>query len=69
MIDFIVVAITIVLRWSLDESAGRFWWPAEFENVENPYVKNLKHLQNSGHLSLTAPTLRMKILTIKWHIL
>ena len=38
---------------SLSESAGQFWWPAEFENVANPDFENLKHLQNPGHLPLT----------------
>ena len=44
---------TIILRL-IAESAGHFWQPAEFENVANPYFENLKHLQNPGHLSLTA---------------
>ena len=57
MIDFIVVAITAMLRWSLAESAGPFWCPAEFENVANPDLENLKHLQNPGHLSLTSPSM------------
>ena len=55
MIDFIVVSITIMIRRSLSESAGQFWKPAEFENVENPDFNNLKHLQNPGHLLMTAP--------------
>ena len=42
-----------MLHWLLAESAGRFWWPEEFENVANTYFKNLKHLQNPGHLPLT----------------
>ena len=42
-----------MLRRSLAESAGHFWWPAEFENVANPDFENLKHLQNPGHLPLT----------------
>ena len=46
-----------MLRRFLDESAGRFWWPAEFENVANPDFENLKHLQNPGHLSLTEPSI------------
>ena len=57
MIDFIVVAISIMLRRSLAESAGHFWWPAEFENVASPDYENLKHLQNPGHLSLTTPSM------------
>ena len=40
----------------LANSAGHFWWPAEFKNVANPDFGNLKHLQNPGHLSLTAPS-------------
>ena len=52
-IDFIVFAITMMLHRSLAESAGHFWWPAEFENVAKPDFGNLKHLQNSGHLPLT----------------
>ena len=42
-----------MIRRSLADSAGQFWWPEEFENVANPYFKNLKHLQNPGHLLLT----------------
>ena len=42
-----------MLRWSLAESAGHFWCPEEFENVENPDFENLKHLQNPGYLLLT----------------
>ena len=42
-----------MLRRLLDESAGHFWWPEEFENVANPYFDNLKHFQNPGHLLLT----------------
>ena len=52
-IDFIVVAIIIMLCRSLTESAGHFWQPVKFENVENPDFNNLKHLQNPGHLPLT----------------
>ena len=43
-----------MLRRLLAENAGHFWWPEEFEN---PYFNNLKHLQNPGHLSLTAPSM------------
>ena len=46
-----------MLRWSLAESAGHFWWTAEFENKANPDFENIKHLQNHEHLSLTAPSL------------
>ena len=44
-----------MLRRLLAESVGHFWKPTEFENVENPYFENIKHLQNSGHLPLTEP--------------
>ena len=33
----------------LAESAGHFWWTAEFENGVNPDFENLKHLQNPEH--------------------
>ena len=46
-----------MLRRSLAEIASHFWWPVEFENVANPDFESLKHLQNPGHLSLTAPSL------------
>ena len=46
-----------MLHRSLAESAGHFWCPAEFENVANPYIGNLKHLQDPGHLSMTAPSI------------
>ena len=42
-----------MLRRSLAESAGYFWWPAEFENVANPDFNNQKQLQNPGHLLMT----------------
>ena len=45
----IYFAITVMLRRSRDESAGHFWWTAEFENMENPEFENLKHLQKPGH--------------------
>ena len=32
----IYFAITIMLRQSHAESAGHFWWTAEFENMANP---------------------------------
>ena len=35
-IDFISVAIKIMLHWFLSYRAGHFWHPAEFENVTNP---------------------------------
>ena len=56
-IDFIIVAITIMLRLLLAEIASHFWQPAEFENVANPDFKNIKHLHNPGHLSMTKPSI------------
>ena len=52
-----IKSMFITTRWSLAESAGHFWHPAEFENAANPDFENLKHLQNPGHLSLTAPSI------------
>ena len=49
-----------MLRRSLAENAGHFWWPAEFKNMANPYFENLKHLRNPGHLSLTEPSMSEK---------
>ena len=46
-----------MIRRLLDKSAGHFWWPSEFENVANPDLVNLKHLQNPGHLPLTAASI------------
>ena len=57
-IEFIVIAITIMIRQLLDESAGHFLQPAEFENVANPDCENLKHLRNPEHLPLTAASIR-----------
>ena len=37
-----------MIRWSLAESDGPFRQPAEFEDVENPDIENLKRLQNPG---------------------
>ena len=59
-IDFIVFAITIMICCSLAESAGQFWQPSEFENVENPDFENLKHLQNPGHLPLNEASISEK---------
>ena len=42
-----------MLHRSLAKSAGYFWQPVEFENVANPYYKNINHFQNPGHLLLT----------------
>ena len=42
-----------MLRRSLADSAGHFWWTEEFENVAKLDLNNLKHLQNPGHLLLT----------------
>ena len=54
--------ISIMFRRSLAESAGHFWWPEESENVANQDFENLKHFQNPGHLSLTAPSM------LKWAV-
>ena len=39
---------------SLVGSAGHFWNPEEFENLENLDFEDLKHLQNLGHFLMTA---------------
>ena len=41
-----------MLLRSLAESAAHFWWPEEFENMENPDFKNLKHLQNCTYYGM-----------------
>ena len=67
-IYFIVVAIAIILRRSLDESAGHFLQPEEFKNVANPYFENIKHLQNPGHVLLTAAStfnIRSQLMDLK----
>ena len=46
-----------MISWSLATSAGHFWWPGKFKNMENLYIKNLKHLRKLVHLSLTAPNI------------
>ena len=46
-----------MLRQLLSESAGHFWWLAKFENVANPDLEDLKHLQNTGHLLPNAPSM------------
>ena len=56
-IDSIFVDITIMLCWYLAESAGYFWQPEKFENVANPDFKIFKHLQNLGHLLMTAASI------------
>ena len=53
-----IFAITNMLHQSLAESAGHYWWTAEFENVANPDFKIFKHLQNPEHYLLTAPIIR-----------
>ena len=58
-IDPIVFSIAIMLRQFHSDSTGHFWHSAEFENVANPDFKNLKHLQNPGHLFLTAPSMSL----------
>ena len=49
-----------MLRRSLAESAGHFWWPEKLENVANLDFGNLKYLQNPGHLLLTAVSIYIK---------
>ena len=53
-----------MLHGSLSENDSRFWWPEEFENAANPYFENLKHLQNPGHLSLTAPSMLFNLVSV-----
>ena len=65
--DFIV-GIIIALRWSLAGSAGHLWYPAELENVANPDFGNLKHLQNPGHLLLTAPSIKSAVTSVNNNI-
>ena len=60
-----LVTITVILRRFLAESADHFWQPAEFENVTNSYLENLTHLQNPGHLSLTAPSIERDNLKVE----
>ena len=52
MIDFIVVAISIMLSRLLADSDGHFLQLEEFEDVENPDFENIKHMQNLGHFLL-----------------
>ena len=54
-----------MLCWLLGESAGHFLQPAEFENVVNLDFENLTHLQNPGHLSLTAPSIERDNLKVE----
>ena len=56
-IDFIVVSVIIVICRLLAESAGHFCQLETLENVANPDFDNFKHLQNFGHLLLTAPSM------------
>ena len=51
-IEFIVVAITMMLHLLPAESAGHFWQPVEIESLANLDFEHLKHLQNPGHLPL-----------------
>ena len=62
-VDFIVVSITIALLQFLADSAGYFWQPKELKFLANPDYKNLKHLQNLGHFSLTAAGISIYIVT------
>ena len=71
-IYFIVVAITIMIRRLHDDSAGKFWCQVEYENVKNPDFENIKHLQSTEHLSMTAPSICCGIYYIpvnvtEWH--
>ena len=52
-----------MIHRSIDESAGHFWWSAEFENMANTDFENLKHLENPGHLFLTEPIISTKLPT------
>ena len=47
-----------MLHQFLALSVVRFWRPENFEYPANPNLGNLKHLQNHGHLLLTAPCVR-----------
>ena len=47
-IDYIAVAAITTLRQLLADSAGHFWRPEKFEDLESPYFGNPKHLQNLG---------------------
>ena len=51
--------IPIMLLRLFAEISGHFWQPAEFKNLAIPDFKNLKHLQNFGHLLLTAPSISL----------
>ena len=44
-----------MLCQSLAESVGHFWQTIIIQNVANPYLEHLGHLQNSVYLSLTVP--------------
>ena len=53
---------------SLAESSGQFWQSEEFESVANPYFENIKHLQNLGHLLMTAPSIYGQYHCIYWYL-
>ena len=57
-IEFIVVVIAITLSQVLATSTVNLWCPEKFKNMANPDFENHKHLQNHGHLFLTAPFMK-----------
>ena len=48
------VDVTVIFYWLLAASAGRSYPHKKFKNLTNLNFKNLIHLQNLGHCSLTA---------------
>ena len=48
MISAYIDSTTITLSRLLAASAGHFWCPEKSENIENPDLENLNHLQNLG---------------------
>ena len=38
--------ISVILRQFLYEISGYFWWPENFQNLVNPDLEIIKHLQN-----------------------
>ena len=56
-IDSSVITINITLRWLLAVMKGHFWRSAKIKilTLANLFFENLKHMQNSGTLPLTAP--------------
>ena len=45
----------ITLLWLLAANTDNFWVSRKSKNLANSHFGNLKHLQNLGHFSLTAP--------------